>query len=62
MLLRRGAPVILLTDEDHLLVLQVALENGLVPTGAGYLRVGRGFRCVARVLNVAVVVVGAAPL
>jgi len=62
MVLRGGTPVILLADQDHLLVLQVTLENGLVPTGAGHLCVGRGFRCVARVLHIALVVVGAASL
>ena len=62
MLLLRGASVVLLADEDHLLVLQVALEDGLVPAGAGGLRVGRSLRRLARVLHISMAVVGPTPL
>lgn len=62
MLLLRGTSVVLLADEDHLLVLQVTLEDGLVPAGASRLRVGRNFRRLARVLHIGLVVVRPTPL
>ena len=61
-LLLRRASVVLLSDQDHVLILQVSLQNGLVPPRAGCLHVDSALRSLVAVLCLSLVVVASAPL